>query len=269
MARISMNEMTTYRWTFEEDVVNYAACGFSALSVWRQKLSDFGEERGEDLLAEHRMKVASVLWAGGFTGMDGRSYRESVDDARDGLRLAADLNAESLVIYSGSRAGHTYNHARRILRAALGELCPLAEDLGVDLALEPMHVNCAGEWTFLTSLSDAASLLAELDCPRLRLLFDTYHFGHDPGLLEKLEELAPRIALVHLGDGKAPPGDEQNRCRLGQGSIPLQAIVDALRRGGYDGYYDVELIGEEIESSDYRDLLTQSRRSAEELLQQR
>jgi sugar phosphate isomerase/epimerase len=267
MARISMNEMTTYRWTFEEDVQNYAACGFSAISVWRQKLSDFGEERGEELLAEHRMKVASVLWGGGFTGMDGRSYRESVDDAKDGLRLAAALEAESLVIYSGSRAGHTYNHARRILRAALSELCPLAEELGVDLALEPMHVNCACEWTFLTDLADASAILDELNCPRLRLLFDTYYFGHDPRLPETLERLAPRIALVHLADGKSPPGDEQNRCRLGQGSIPLHAIVAALRRGGYDGFYDVELIGEEIESSDYRDLLAQSKRSAEELLQ--
>src|SRR5262245_62293382 len=46
MARLSMNEMTTFRWSFEEDVAQYAAAGFSALGVWRQKLSDFGEETG-------------------------------------------------------------------------------------------------------------------------------------------------------------------------------------------------------------------------------
>jgi hypothetical protein len=46
MKRLSMNELTTYRWSFEEDVVNYRAAGISAISVWREKIADFGEERG-------------------------------------------------------------------------------------------------------------------------------------------------------------------------------------------------------------------------------
>ncbi len=30
VARISMNELTTYRWSFEEDVQHYAAAGMDA-----------------------------------------------------------------------------------------------------------------------------------------------------------------------------------------------------------------------------------------------
>ena len=54
MARLSINEMTTYRWSFEEDVHNLSAAGIPAIGVWRQKLSDFGEEKGIELLAEKR-----------------------------------------------------------------------------------------------------------------------------------------------------------------------------------------------------------------------
>ncbi len=47
--------------------------------------------------------------------------------------------------------------------------------------------------------------------------------------------------------------------------IPLDCLVGALERAGYDGYYDVELIGEEIESCDYAALLASTRQSCQRL----
>src|SRR5580692_4296145 len=128
MARLSMNEMTTYRWSFEEDVARYAAADIGAIGVWRQKLSDFGEDKGVELLAESGLEVSNLLWAGGFTGSDGRSVRDSIDDAAEAIRLAAELRAACLVVYSGSRHGHTHNHARRLVTDALAELLPLATE---------------------------------------------------------------------------------------------------------------------------------------------
>ena len=148
MARLSMNEPTTFRWSFEEDVANYAAAGIPAIGVWRQKLSDCGEAKGIGLLRESGLMVSHLLWAGGFTGSDGRSFRESVDDAVEALRVARRLGAPTLVVYSGARAGHTYNHARRLLRDALAELAPTAEELNVALALEALEL--AGHWQMLS-----------------------------------------------------------------------------------------------------------------------
>ncbi|HVX61540.1 MAG TPA: sugar phosphate isomerase/epimerase family protein [Pirellulales bacterium] len=265
MARLSMNEMTTYRWSFEEDVAQYASAGIQGIGVWRQKLSDFGEEKGIELLVESGLQVSNLLWAGGFTGSDGRTLRESIEDAEEAVRLAAEMKAGCLVVYSGGRAGHTHNHARRLVKEALKELAPLTDELNVTLALEPMHLGCATEWTFLTSLEDTLALLDLVGNPRLKLTFDTYHLGHAPQLVERLSEVADRIAVVHLGDGKAPPNHEQNRSRLGEGAIPLKEIVGALTAAGYDGFYDVELMGEDIEAADYHDLLVQSKEAFEQL----
>ncbi len=259
MAQLSMNEMTTYRWSFEEDVAQYQKAGIQGIGVWRQKLSDFGEEKGIELLAESGLQVSNLLWAGGFTGSDGRSLRDSIEDAEEAVRLAAEMKAGCLVVYSGGRAGHTHNHARRLVKEAIKELAPLAAELKVTLALEPMHLGCAAEWTFLTSLDDTLALLDMVGCPRLKLTFDTYHLGQAHQVVDRLAEVVDRIAIVHLGDGKAPPHHEQNRSRLGEGAIPLKEIVCALTRAGYDGFYDVELMGEDIEASDYRDLLVQSK----------
>ncbi len=82
MAGLSINEMTTFRWTLEEDVTRYRACGIEAIGVWRRKLADYGEAKGIELLAASGMAVSNLLWAGGFTGSDGHSYQESLADAR-------------------------------------------------------------------------------------------------------------------------------------------------------------------------------------------
>jgi len=266
MAGLSINEMTTYRWSFEEDVVNYRASAIQAIGVWRQKLADFGEEKGIELLAENGLAVSNLLWAGGFTGSDGHSFRESLRDAADAVQLAAALKAGCLVVYSGPRSGHTQNHARRIFLDAIRELLPQAAQLGVTLAVEPMHAGCAGEWTFLTTLDESLSLLDTVDSPYFKLVFDTYHFGQDPHVLDHLQQIGDRIAIVHLGDSKKPPDREQNRHPLGEGNLPLAELIAGIKSTGYDGYYDVELMGEEIEAANYRDLLTSSKRAYERLI---
>lgn len=263
MVRFCMNEMTTYRWSFEEDVQHYLAAGIRGISVWRQKLSDFGEEKGIELLREAGLDVASLLWAGGFTGSDGRSYKDSVADGREAIRIAAALHAGCLVLYSGARGGHTLNHARRLLHGALRDLLPVAAELDVTLAIEPMHVGCAAEWTFLTEVHDAEALVDEFHSPHLKLALDTYHFGYDENVLARLGTILPKLAIVQLGDAKMMPNGEQNRCRLGDGVLPLASFVTALKTHGYDGYCDVKLMGEEIEHSDYVELLRHSKEKFE------
>jgi sugar phosphate isomerase/epimerase len=267
MAALSINEMTTYRWSFEQDVANYRSAGISAIGVWRQKLADYGEAAGIKLLAGSGLAVSNLLWAGGFTGSDGRNFAESLADAADAIRLAHAMRSRCLVVYSGGRNGHTQNHARRLFVAALQELLPLASEFDVTLAIEPMHPACAGEWTFLTSAEDGLNLLDAVGSPRLQLAFDTYHLGYDPNVFSHIQQLAGRIAVVHLGDGHQRPDRDQNRTRLGCGSLPLREIVAALHDSGFDGYYDVELIGEEIETCGcYKQLLEDTKQAFEELV---
>jgi sugar phosphate isomerase/epimerase len=255
MAILSMNETTTFRWSFEEDVANYSAAGIPAIGVWRQKLSDYGQIKALKLLRKHGLKVSHLFWAGGFTGCDGRTYRESIADAQEALRAAALLGTDTLIVCSGPRGHHTYNHARRLLKDALEKLSPEAAELGVHLAVEPMHLGCAADWTFLNTLDDAMQTIDSIGSPWVKIVLDTYHLGLNPGLVEKIAEILPHVALVQLGDARQPPNGEQNRCRLGEGVIPLREIVAALKTAGYDGFYDVELLGEELEPNDYHSLL--------------
>jgi sugar phosphate isomerase/epimerase len=267
MPRLSMNEMTTFRWSFEEDVQHYREAGIPAIGVWRQKLADFGKERGIDLVQESGLAVSNLMWAGGFTGSDGHTHREAIDDALEAIRLAAALKSPCLVVYSGSRGGHTTNHARRLLTTALKELAPVAAEFGVKLALEPMHTACSREWTFLNGLSDTLNMLEQVGSRSVQIVFDTYHFGWQPDAMAQIPALASRIGVVHLADGWPPSDSEQIRSKLGDGEVPLAEIVGALSTAGYDGDYDVELLGPDLEHADYFQLLAHSKKAYETLVE--
>jgi sugar phosphate isomerase/epimerase len=264
MARLAVSELTTFRWTFEEDVLRYQEAGIRAIGVWRQKLTDVGDEKGSELIRQAGLTVSSLQWAGGFTGSDGPSHEESLQDARQAICTAERLRAGCLIIHSGARGVHTHNHARRLFRQALDKLLPLAEERGVALAIEPMKSECGGDFTFLNCIDETLDLVATYDSAGLGIALDTYYWGHCPMLQESLPKLARRLVLVQLGDARTPPAGEPNRCQLGEGTIPLREIVQGLTAAGYDGYYEVELIGEEIEAADYRDVIARSVRRFQE-----
>ena len=261
-----MNEVTTFRWSLEEDIWRYCDAGYEAIGVWRQKLSDFGEEDGIDLLAESGLRVTNLLWAGGFTGSDGRSLEEAIDDAAHAVRLAGAMNAGCLVVYTGGRNNHTFRHAERLLRTAIDRLLGLAEAADVTLAIEPMHPACATEWTFLTDLESTIALVDSFETEHLKMVFDAYHFGHDRAVLANLKEIVPYTALVQLGDRLTAHNIDHDRCQLGQGVVPLSDIICSILEAGYEGDFDVELVGQEFELSDYENLLSTSRLAFNELL---
>ncbi|MEM7316148.1 MAG: TIM barrel protein, partial [Planctomycetota bacterium] len=161
-------------------------------------------------------------------------------------------------VYTGGRGCHTRKHARRITVNALKELANVAYDLDVTLALEPVHVGCEVGWSFVHGVDDALAMLEEVGSDSLKLVFDTYHLGAEENIVERLPNLVKHIALVHLGDAKAPPCGEQNRCKLGEGILPLQEILTTLDQVGYGGFCEIELLGEEIEDVDYVELLRDS-----------
>jgi len=262
MLRLAVNELSTYRWTFEEDVLNYSAAGFGAIGIWRPKLMDYGEEKAVELLREHDLKISSLQWIGGFTGSDGRSYRDSFHDALDAIQLAADIKADTVVVLAGGRCGHTRNHAFQLLKNALKHLAEAAEAVGVQLAIEPMHIGCSNDWSFVNSVPQCLDVIATIGSPNLGLVFDCYHLAQDALELDLLEAIAPFVRLVQLGDAKHAPMGEQNRCLLGHGRVPLEKIIRAFQNCGYTGYFELEVVGEEVEHLQYETVLSQARTAA-------
>jgi sugar phosphate isomerase/epimerase len=236
--------MTTYRWSFDEDVNHFRAAGVAGIGVWRKKLSDFGEERGIDLLIESGLSVASLSCAGGFTGSDGQTFREAVEEGLEAVRLAAEMRAECLVVVTGSRSGHTANHARRLVSEALSELGDLGSELGVQIAVQSLHRQPVDRCSFLTSLDATIGLLEHCGHRHVGMVFDLHHLCRQPTVVERLADVAPWIKIATLSELACTAAPE------GSG-IDLAHIADALGRQGFRGWYELQVLCESAWRLDY------------------
>jgi len=252
--------VTTYHWSFQEDVVAYREAGIGAIGIWRTKLERFGEERGIDLVQESGLEVSSLAWAGGFTGSAGYSFDEAVIDARQALRVAADLGADCLIVSGGGRGHHTAGHARRLVVDGLTLLAEDAAELGVQLAVQPMHHSFYRDWTFLSSIDQTLDVLTACDHPSVRMAFDVFSLWREPRLFDRIDEVAGQVAIVKLSDWREPLRSEYDRCLPGDGVVPLVDMTQAFLNAGYRGQFEIEVWSEAMWESDYGEVLRDCRR---------
>lgn len=255
MPRISINEKTTLHWSFDEDVTHFQALHVGGIGVWRRKLADFGEERGVEMLRESGLEVSSLACAGGFTGADGHTFREAVDDAIDALCLAAEMQASSLIVVTGARASHTHNHARRIVVEAMKELGDVAGELGVEVAIQPADQPVNG-WSFLTSIEATIEVLERCSHPHVGLVFDIAQFQREVSLASRMSQIVPWIKIAGLAELRTSTRKRDANMAM-PGAPTLPEIVQSLEANGFRGWYDVNILCEECWVSDYERLLSE------------
>lgn len=246
MSKLALNEITTLRASLLDDVTACRDLGIAGIGLWRRKISDFGDERTVELLRDSGLHVTSMSWAGGFTGSFGLTFDEAVDDAHAALQLARNLNADCLVIVSGTRNHHTANYARRLVVDGLRQLADDAAEAGIALALQPVHCIFQEDWSFVTSLEEALELVSACRHSAVKLALDVYHMAEEPDLLARLPQLVPHLAVVQLSDGEFPPAGQYDRRHLGDGDIPITGITQTLVASGYKGFFELTLWSREL-----------------------
>ena len=122
MIDVAVSQLTTPRWDLGQELDRMVACGFDAVSLWRPKITDAGLGHVAARLACAGVRVSSLQWTGGFTGGDGRSYRECVDDAVEahpgvtnvGVRPTVDGRRLSIETHLLDFTGDLYGRTLRI-----------------------------------------------------------------------------------------------------------------------------------------------------------
>jgi len=263
MFHVAISQLTMSRSELPEEIASLAGHGFECLSLWRAKLSDIGHTAAASMLTEAGIRVSSLQWAGGFTGGDGRTFAESIEDAVEAIDVAQAVGAPVLVVHSGCRGGHTRSHARRLLVHALEALAPLAGRAGVVLAVKPVHAAAAPGCSFLTRVVDALDLIEDLADPAVRMAADLWQFGDDPALPRLLPRLAAATAVVQVADRIGPPTSELERLPAGHGTLPLESLVLALIDHGYGGAFEFDAVGEAVATLGYDRVLKETRKVAD------
>lgn len=251
--KLSICEFTTPDTTFEEDLDLYRSVGATGIGISESKLRD-GEE-SEQLAAFKLSGLTATVCLPTNIGIlpvrPALAYPGPEDpEARitlmcDSIRRLALFGPDCLVVITGSEEGYSRDDATAIVVEGLREAAAVAADHGTRLALEPCRGDLGFDGSFLRSLRAAAEMVDAIDRPNVGICYDVYHHWHETEIVEATETLANRIFGVQVNDWREPPRCEVDRLFPGDGVIDIPALIAALERGGYDGWYDLEVFSDD------------------------
>jgi L-ribulose-5-phosphate 3-epimerase len=156
---------------------------------------------------------------------------------RAAIELASDLEAPFVVMVSGranALAPMPEGQTKDLLRGRIEQLLPLAQRLGVTIALETVPYG------FLQSSAEVAAMVREFDVPELGMTLDcanVYWAGGDPAA--DLRELGSTVDVVHISDAAR---DRWAHTRIGLGEIDFGAVAEVMRDIGWSGPTVYELV---------------------------
>lgn len=243
LARISLNQITTKRWTLAETIAGCADVGIRAIGVWRDGLAKCGVDEAGELLDDHGMVVSGLCRGGFFTAADQAGRDHALQENMRALDEALSIGAQCLVLVSGGlpEGSKDISGARQQVRDGLGALLPHARAAGVPLALEPIHPVFASDRSCINTLAEALDVCDELG-DGLGVAVDTYHVWWDPDLEAGISRAGSRILAFHVNDWLHPTGDPlYGRGMMGDGIIDIPRITGWVTNAGYGGPIEIEI----------------------------
>ncbi|MFI7427742.1 sugar phosphate isomerase/epimerase family protein [Micromonospora sp. NPDC049836] len=254
LARLSLNQRTTRRWSVAEAVGGCVRAGIPAIGLWREPVAEIGVAAAARLVADAALRVSSLCRGGFLTAADDAGRAEALADNRRAIDEAATLGAACLVLVVGGLppGSRDLAGARRRVADALAELAPYAAERGVRLALEPLHPMYCADRAVLSTLGQALDLAEAFPVDQVGVVVDTFHVWWDPDVWRQIARAGDRIASFQVCDFLTPlPADVLlGRGMMGDGHIDFPPLRRAVEAAGYTGDVEVEIFNAEVWATD-------------------
>ncbi len=140
-----------------EAVDGCVRAGIEAIGLWREHVAETGLTESARIVADAGLRVSSYCRGGFLTGPDAGA---ALADNRRALDEAAALGAPCLVMVVGGLPDGSRDlvGARDRVADRIGQLVPHARDVGVRIALEPLHPMFCSDRAVLSTLGQAVEL---------------------------------------------------------------------------------------------------------------
>ena len=185
--------------SFAGDLDAYRAAGADGVGIWEMKLEADSLERFRQSGLEAATAVPTVPSILPLPLMEGPADPEArVEAICASIRRLAPFEPPCVLFLTGPGEDRA---------AALDGLRAIGDEgarSGVRVALEPIQREFADLWTMVSSLDEAAALIAESGAD-VGLMYDTWHLWREP--LDQIPRHRDRIYGVHLADWREPTLD--------------------------------------------------------------
>jgi sugar phosphate isomerase/epimerase len=228
--------------------------GIGAISPWRDQVQGIGLDRTAELVRTHGLALSGYCRGGMYPGLDAAARKAALDDNRRAVDEAKTLDAACLVLVVGGLPGALAGQAltrdlagaRKQVRDGIAATLDYARQVGMPLAIEPLHPMYAADRACINTLEQALDECDALDPGQtgaLGVAVDVYHVWWDPKLEAQVARAgATRLLAFHVCDWLAKTRDLlEDRGMMGDGVIEIPRIRGWVEAAGFAGYSEVEI----------------------------
>ena len=255
---LSINTATLRKqWPLDRIIDECARRGIRAISPWRDQVAHVGIDAVARQLKDTGIVLSGYCRGGFFPAIDKAGLLRALDDNRRAIDEARLLNSPCLVLVVGSLPGaldgrpgyRDISRARREVDDGIAKSLEYARDVGMPLAIEPLHPMQAADRACVNTLEQALDLCDRLDLEQSRMLgvaVDLYHVWWDPKLEAQIARAGRnRLLAYHVCDWLVPTRDLVNdRGMMGDGVIELKKYRAWIEAAGYAGFSEVEIFSD-------------------------
>lgn len=187
-----------------------------------------------------------------------RAGPEETENLDKAISIAHTLGAKTIYLVSGGRGSFGWEEAAARFAELVAPCLPAARDKGVQLLVESAS-DFNVDIHIAHTLDDTIKLA---DIAGIGVCIDFHPVWFESALKEKFARAMPNTGLIQVSDYVA--GDRTAPCRAvpGDGMIPLERLLGDVLEAGYEGVFDLELVGPRIEQEGP---LAAGKRAAEKL----
>jgi len=182
-----------------------------------------------------RMHLEIPCLSTGCVLKDEAAWAETKAEINEYIRLAAKLGAKYIRLLGDRNADREGEVDDEVVLRALKDVAPLAEAMGVTLLVETNGVYA--------DTARLRELLVRVESDNVAALWDMHHpyrfAGETPETT--VQNLGVYIKHIHIKDSVMVDGKVQYRI-MGEGDLPIEAMIRALRSVNYEGYISLEWV---------------------------
>ena len=260
-----MNSICSYGQSLDDDLALWRELDVDHVALILPKIEAAGWAEAQARVLDAELRVSTIF---------GPTYRPLDADAALGwraedqagtdqtLEFAAKTGAGSVYVCTGAATTMSWDDAATAFCEFLAPSVALADSLGVPLLLEPtnpMRIDVS----FVFWQRDAMDLARRAGT---KVMFDLQSCWYERGLPAVVRDNIDLIHMVQLSDfviGTTQTGD---RAVPGDGDIPLERLVAMVLDAGFEGAFDLELMGPRVESEGYASVVRRAVDWSSELL---
>jgi sugar phosphate isomerase/epimerase len=246
--RVSLNSICSMTQSFEEDLALWDELGVDHVGLITPKFEAFGWDEGRQAVFDRRLRISSMS-----------CYKHELAHA---IEFTASLDTHSLYFVPGSGGSLLWEEAAERFCQEMAPFVARAEALDVTLAVEPTN-PLRTDVSFVHTVRDAVHLARMAG---MSVVVDFYSAWYERDLETTIRDNIDIVSLVQMGDYELGTFDIPNRSAIGDGDIPVERLMGLMLDAGYEGVFDLEILGPRIEAEGYRAPIARSLERASAML---